>query len=111
MGRRMTPRTLLLTGANGMLGRQLRIALADHFHVVATARQAGADGVRALDIADAAAVRSIVADLRPAVIVNSAAIRSLVAQKHRGVWETGRRWPTSIRVLIHATPIETGSLF
>jgi dTDP-4-dehydrorhamnose reductase len=58
---------LLVTGAAGMLGRDVVAAAGDAGHeVVALAR---AD----LDIADAAAVRAAVRDARPAAVINCAA--------------------------------------
>lgn len=58
---------VLVTGAGGQLGAELmRAATPPALEVVGTDRAA-------LDIADRAAVRSVVADIRPDVIVNAAA--------------------------------------
>jgi dTDP-4-dehydrorhamnose reductase len=54
-----------------MLGRRVRERLAADWHVMATARSA-AEGVRALDVGDEAAVRGSVRGLRPGVVVNCA---------------------------------------
>jgi len=59
-------RPILLTGARGLLGRELRRTLATLGPVAARDRAA-------LDLADAAALRSAVRDLRPALIVNAGA--------------------------------------
>jgi len=67
----MPPRKVLLTGALGMLGRRVRERLAPDWDVVATAHSA-AEGVRALDVGDEAAVRECVRGLRPGVVVNCA---------------------------------------
>jgi dTDP-4-dehydrorhamnose reductase len=62
----------LITGAQGMLGRRVREALATGYRVVATARMAG-DGISAaLDVTDESAVHAAVRRLRPAVVVNCA---------------------------------------
>ena len=65
---------ILLTGASGQLGRDLRRELMPLGNVVSCAREAPAQaGLRALDITDADATRSMVSGLRPRFIVNAAA--------------------------------------
>ncbi len=58
--------TILLTGAGGQLGRELAAALPPCGNVVACDRAA-------LDVADAAAIASVVRDVAPQWIVNAAA--------------------------------------
>ena len=70
----MTPARILLLGAAGQLGRDLRRALMPLGDVVACARNAApGSGLRVLDIADEHAVRTLVSELRPHYIVNAAA--------------------------------------
>jgi dTDP-4-dehydrorhamnose reductase len=71
MGAQTKPERVLLTGALGMLGRRVHEVLRARRDVVPTARSA-AGAVRALDVADEAAVRAAVRDVRPSVIVNCA---------------------------------------
>ena len=61
-----TTSNILLTGSNGQLGRALRHALAPLGIVVALDRSA-------LDLADPDAMRRVVRDCKPALIVNAAA--------------------------------------
>jgi nucleoside-diphosphate-sugar epimerase len=69
----MQPRALV-TGAGGFVGRRLVAAFREAgWHVVAAGRSADGDGP-ALDVTDAAAVRRLVADQEPDVVVNLAAI-------------------------------------
>jgi dTDP-4-dehydrorhamnose reductase len=63
---------ILLIGAAGLVGRHVRAAF-DGRDVVATYHRDVADGGVPLDITDAAAVRRIVADAKPAAIVLAAA--------------------------------------
>src|SRR3569832_2291350 len=58
---------ILLLGAAGQLGSQLRAALSDRGEVVALARGAGGD------VTDARAMQRAVQDLRPDAIVNASA--------------------------------------
>jgi dTDP-4-dehydrorhamnose reductase len=57
---------VLVTGANGQLGWELRRALAGLGEVVAVGRSE-------LDLADAAAIRRVVGERRPALVINPAA--------------------------------------
>ncbi len=63
---------VLVTGANGMLGRRVVEAFSAAHEVIATARCSG-DGVEALDVTDHAAVGSVLRRVRPDVVVNCAA--------------------------------------
>jgi dTDP-4-dehydrorhamnose reductase len=58
---------ILVTGAGGMLGRDVVAAAREHGHEVAAAARAD------LDVTDAGAVREALAGARPAVVVNCAA--------------------------------------
>jgi dTDP-4-dehydrorhamnose reductase len=60
------PPTILLVGSNGQVGHELLQTLAPLGRVVATDRAA-------LDLRDEAAIRAVVRDARPALIVNAAA--------------------------------------
>lgn len=63
---------ILLLGGNGQLGTELRRALAPVAELVVTTRTGeGTDA--ALDVADGAAVRALVRDAAPDVVVNAAA--------------------------------------
>jgi dTDP-4-dehydrorhamnose reductase len=63
---------LLLTGADGQLGRALEPLLAERGEVVATTLE-GVDNTLALDLTDAAAVNAMLEDVRPQLIFNAAA--------------------------------------
>lgn len=68
--------TILLVGAAGQVGRELRATLPALGHVVATTRDGSADAygaTHALDVADAAAVAALIESLRPRVVVNASA--------------------------------------
>lgn len=70
------PRTVLITGASGLLGRAVAAAFADAgWDVVGTALTRAGPGLLRLDQCDAAAVDAALARLRPDVVVNSAAER------------------------------------
>src|SRR5262249_35427499 len=66
-----TPRILLI-GVSGQVGHELRCTLAPLGELTCTARR-GDDVTRALDVADADAVRAAIRDVRPALIVNASA--------------------------------------
>lgn len=68
-------RTILLTGADGQVGWELRRALAPLGRVVALRR---ADA----DLADVDALRAAVRDARPALVVNAAAYTAVDAAEH-----------------------------
>ena len=68
---------LLITGAAGQLGRALRSSVPEAIagepvQLITTARQGG-NGVRPLDLTDAAACRDLVQELRPDWVINAAA--------------------------------------
>ena len=68
---------VLITGAVGQLGRALRSSVPDAIagetvQLITTAREGG-NGVRALDLTDAAACRDLVQELRPDWVINAAA--------------------------------------
>ena len=63
---------LLLTGADGQLGRALASRLAQRGDVVATTLQ-GVDGTRALDLSDTNALAALLDDVGPDLIFNAAA--------------------------------------
>lgn len=71
--------TILITGANGLLGQSLVRVFSGTSHVVATGRQASLlpamEGVRyrPLDIGDAQACREVVDETAPDIIINAAA--------------------------------------
>lgn len=65
-------RRILVTGANGQVGWELLRCLQPLGEVVATTSQAGV-APRALNLADPDAIRAIVRELRPQLIVNAAA--------------------------------------
>lgn len=70
----MQPARILLLGASGQLGRDLRRALMPLGPVRACARSAAADAsLLTLDLTDAAALDAMVAEWRPRWIVNAAA--------------------------------------
>lgn len=74
---------MLLTGANGFVGRRLTAALIKRFpdaQVIRTDRSGNADGpgeARALDILDPAAVDALIADVKPTVVVHLAALAAV----------------------------------
>ena len=68
---------VLLTGAAGQLGRALRSSVpraiaGEPVQLITTAREGG-NGVRALDLTNAAACRDLVQELRPDWVINAAA--------------------------------------
>lgn len=63
---RQSPRTILLTGANGQVGFELVRALQCLGRVVALGR-------REMDLADLDRIREVMREVRPAVVVNAAA--------------------------------------
>jgi dTDP-4-dehydrorhamnose reductase len=65
-------RRILVTGANGQIGWELLRCLQPLGEIVATTSQAGTTQ-RALNLADPDAIRAIVRELRPQLIVNAAA--------------------------------------
>jgi dTDP-4-dehydrorhamnose reductase len=65
-------RRILVTGANGQIGWELLRCLQPLGEIVATTSQSGA-AQRTLNLADPDAIRAIVRELRPQLIVNAAA--------------------------------------
>ncbi len=64
---------ILLLGGNGQLGTDLRAALAAHV-VVATGRSPEpGGGLRGLDVADPAAISALIAEVKPALVLNTTA--------------------------------------
>lgn len=63
---------ILLTGANGQLGRELR-PLLDGRGTLLTTTRSGAGADRALDLADADSIMRVVHDFQPSLIINAAA--------------------------------------
>ena len=63
---------LLLTGADGQLGRALAPRLAERGDVFGTTLL-GVEGTRSLDLSDSAALRATLEELRPTLIFNAAA--------------------------------------
>jgi GDP-4-dehydro-6-deoxy-D-mannose reductase len=74
---------ILLTGANGFVGKRLAFALVSHFpdaRVIRTDRSGKADGPgesHALEILDAAAINKLIADLNPTAVVHLAALSAV----------------------------------
>jgi dTDP-4-dehydrorhamnose reductase len=62
----------LLLGASGLVGGHLRAALADR-HVVATAHRAPVPGAVALDLTDPVAIKTVIGNARPDIVVVAAA--------------------------------------
>ncbi len=58
--------TVLVTGANGQLGRELALTAGSSIHCLALDR-------RELDIGDAAAVSDLLLELQPQLVINAAA--------------------------------------
>ena len=67
---------VLLTGATGQLGQALRASIPSFINVIATSRSGG-DGLKALDLADAAACRAAVAEYRPDWVLNAGAFTAV----------------------------------
>ncbi len=61
---------VLVAGATGVLGRPLLPALRAAGHEVTGCSRRGGDGVRAVDVLDAAALGALVAEVRPEAVVN-----------------------------------------
>lgn len=68
----MTRERVLLIGGAGLLGRHLAAALAGHETVITQHVMRVPEGI-ALDITDEAAVRSLIADARPGIVILAAA--------------------------------------
>jgi len=75
-------RTILLVGASGQVGRELQTTLAGLGNVISTTRSAcghtASDGAISLDLSDIAALRRIVQQTQPSMIVNAAAYTAVV---------------------------------
>lgn len=66
----MTTRRILVTGANGRIGRVVVPLLRGPFDVIAAGRRASADLDAQLDLADAASIQQAVATARPDIVLN-----------------------------------------
>ncbi len=95
---------LLLTGASGFLGREVFPRLAADYEVIGLAHRAPSDGrFRCVDLRAADALRALLADVRPDVVVHAAAYRDpdfCEAQPE----ETARLNVEPVRVLCAALP-------
>jgi dTDP-4-dehydrorhamnose reductase len=69
------PETCLVLGGSGFLGREAVPVLAKSFNVVATSMRTAAPGLRQADIREEAALRSLIADVRPDCVALLAAYR------------------------------------
>lgn len=70
----MTSRKALVTGAGGFVGRRLVEALREAGWEVVAAGRSAEGGRIALDVTDASAVRRVMEETRPGVVINLAAI-------------------------------------
>lgn len=70
----MTPKTLLLTGATGFLGKRLAPGLAGAWTVLRASRGAKGPGAVPLDLLDPDSVRRAFDRARPAAVVHAAAV-------------------------------------
>ena len=72
---------ILLTGANGQLGSDLRIALAEHTVVAATRQGIGDENYNAvaLDVTDAVRLREVMAVYKPDLLLNTTAYNKVDA--------------------------------
>jgi nucleoside-diphosphate-sugar epimerase len=87
--------TVLITGGAGFIGRPLARRFAESGErVVVTDRVERPDGLhddvdyRVLDVTDGAAVRSLVADVRPEIVVHTAAVVGVAASVGSGLLPT-----------------------
>ena len=91
---------LLITGADGQLGRHLRFALAanqaTHGDTVLTSSRRGGDWP--CDLSDAGAARAMLDALRPDVIFNAAAMTAVdAAEDETGLADAlNHRWPAAL---------------
>lgn len=65
---------LLLTGANGFLGRRLQEGLSGAWRVVGASRTASGPGTAALDLADPASIARVFDTVRPSAVVHCGAV-------------------------------------
>jgi dTDP-4-dehydrorhamnose reductase len=70
----MTPKTLLLTGATGFLGKRLAAGLSGAWSVLRASRGAEGPGAAPLDLLDPDSVRRAFDRARPAAVVHAAAV-------------------------------------
>ena len=93
----MLYKRVLITGANGLLGQELVANLSRHpdFDILATGRDAaarfkgGSCGYTPLDITDHKAVRDVLLDFTPDVIINCAAMTNVdqCEKERKACWE------------------------
>ena len=69
-------RRILLTGANGQLGRALRKVYGSEVEFIAT-EMVESEGISVLDLADLSAVEACIRDGRPDVVINCAAMTNV----------------------------------
>jgi len=68
-------RNIVVTGASGLLGRRFAARLADMGNVTATGFSQAADRLVPLDLRDAAALKDLLGEVQPDVVVHCAAYR------------------------------------
>jgi S-adenosylmethionine synthetase len=68
-------RTILITGASGLLGRSLTTRMEETGDVTGIGFSSSAGQIRAVDLRDSAALKDLVAEVRPDVVVHGAAYR------------------------------------
>ena len=98
---------VLLTGGAGQLGHELLSLLADRCRLTAV-DVVTAPGVIALDLANRDAVRSLVRDLQPAVIINAAAYTAV--DRAETEVDLARAVNAAAPALLAALAAESGSL-
>ena len=68
-------KTILITGASGLLGSSLKTRLDDMGNVAAVGFSNAAEGLLPVDMRDAEALKGLVEEVKPDVVVHSAAYR------------------------------------
>lgn len=66
--------TLLLTGANGFLGRRLEPGLKAEYRIVGASRSAAGPGTAALDLASPSSIARVFDTVRPSVVLHCGAV-------------------------------------
>ena len=74
-------KTVLITGANGQLGRAVNIELADSGYELYNTDIAEAEGIHAADITDLEKLRELFAAVKPYSVINCAAYTAVDAQE------------------------------